>query len=1411
VKVLPTRLGPRLLLVALVAVAPIIAGAVVTQSMARGRARERTLADSLRLVRLAANEQAVVFDGARRLLLTLAEFPPLRASDPRGCQEMLPNVLQAHPGFLTLSVANADGTLFCSAAPPDRRLLVNASRRVWFERVMGSRTTATGDFQISAATGKPAIVVAHPLLDATGAVSRIVIATIDLDQLSSVAAGAELPAGGTLTLFDRSRTILARFPSGGAWIGHQVPDARPLERLVAGASEDVTESAGVDGVRRLYVSVPVRATIDTGLYLGLGIDHDAAFGEFERINQAYLWLLGIFSVMGVVTALIGAHLFVLKPVKALKTVTDRIAAGDLSARAQLAGSVASIGGLGEAVNAMAGALDVREHDRERAERELRESEDRYRLLFERNPHPMWVYDEATLGFLEVNDAAVHRYGYFRSEFLAMRIGDIHRARPVLQVPGAQISRPGPLEGSGGWQHCLKSGEIIDVEIESHSVMFAGRRAVVVTAQDITARTHAAAALAERAALTTVSAEVGVALNRPGELHSGLQSCAEAIVAHLDLAVVQIWIIHPATGALTLEAAAGGDGRDDGGARDRLAALEPAIAGVARERVRRVMNDLPGEAFAGWPLIVGDRVVGVMALLASDRLSEGALAGLTSVSALIALGVTRHQSEDARRLLAAIVASSDDAIFGATPDGTIVSWNTGAHKLFGYTEEEIIGRRASLLHPPDRGAENQELLAALNRGEHVTHRETVRRRKDGSLVPVSLTLSPIKDAAGGMIGISAIVRDITERRRAEEQLQLLARAVESTNEMVSVTDTDDRITFVNAAFLRAYGYTAEEVIGQTPALMQSAQTSEALLQEISRESRNAGWKGEVLNRRRDGTEFFVSLNTSAVRDDRGELVGLLGVARDITERLHGELALRDAEERMRFALEASHVGVWESNIKTGVTFWSSTCEAMHGLAPGTFERTYEAFIERVHPDDRAEMIERMSGAVRLRERAEMEYRTVWPDGSVRRISLVGHFSFDDAGLPVRAAGITVDVTERRSLEDQLRQSQKMDAVGQLAGGIAHDFNNLLTAILGFAGFLAESLPEPDVRHADVVEILRAAGRAAALTRQLLAFSRKQILAVRVLHIGDIVGELTPMLRRLLGESVDLRTVVGDRGLAKIDPGQLHQVIVNLVVNARDAMPDGGRLTLETADVMLDEAFARSHPSVRPGPHVLIAVTDTGHGMDAATQKRVFEPFFTTKPMGQGTGLGLATVYGIVKQSGGSIWVNSDLGQGTTFKVYLPRTDDVEEATAPAQTRAPGGTETVLLVEDEDVVREFVYKVLSRSGYNVHAVGDPAKALEYAQAQGAAIDLVFSDVMLPNMSGQAMVTRMLGTHPESKVLYMSGYTDHAIVKQGVLDPGTAFLQKPFTADALSRKVRDVLDAVKVPSVAPPPAGLEIGVQN
>src|SRR5581483_599344 len=396
---------------------------------------------------------------------------------------------------------------------------------------------------------------------------------------------------------------------------------------------------------------------------------------------------------------------------------------------------------------------------------------------------------------------------------------------------------------------------------------------------------------------------------------------------------------------------------------------------------------------------------------------------------------------------------------------------------------------------------------------------------------------------------------------------------------------------------------------------------------------------------------------------------LGIERHLAadERARAQAALTDAEERMRFALEATGVGVWESNLVSGVSYWSPTCEAMHGVAPGEFGRTEAAFLACIHPDDVDEVRRAITEALITHRDVRVEYRTVCPNGTERRISSVGHFSYDAYGVPVRGAGVTLDITERRSLEQQLQQSQKMEAIGQLAGGVAHDFNNLLTAIQGFAGLVADTLDADDPRRGDVDEILRAADRAAALTRQLLAFSRKQILAVRVLHVGDVISDLSPMLRRLIGESIELCTTAVDRRVVKADPGQLQQVILNLAVNARDAMPSGGRLTIETADVMLDEEFARRHPSVIPAPHVRITVTDAGCGMDAATQKRIFEPFFTTKPKDRGTGLGLATVYGIVKQSGGSIWVDSEFGRGTTFRVYLPCTHEAADESVPVKEK------------------------------------------------------------------------------------------------------------------------------------------------
>ena len=372
------RLGTRLLIVALVAAAPAIATIVVTQSTARQRAQERTLADSLRLVRLAAEQQAGVFDGALRLLQTLAEVPQLRATDSHACASLLPSVLTHQPGYLALTVANADGTIFCSSAHVERLALKTASGRVWFERVMRSRQAETGDYQFSPLSGKPMIVVAQPLLDDSGSVLRIVVAAIDLSWLQTVMSHTAMPTGGTLTLFDHSRTVLARFPGDDTWIGHQIPNSPYIERLIADGSEDMSESSGMDGIPRLYATVPVRGTVKTDLYIGLGIDRDEAFRESDRAYRAYLWMLGMVTLAGVSAAGVGIRFLVLRPVQALKGVTDRIAAGDLGARAQLASSVAGLSELGDAVNAMATALGAREDARASTERELRDSQDRYR-------------------------------------------------------------------------------------------------------------------------------------------------------------------------------------------------------------------------------------------------------------------------------------------------------------------------------------------------------------------------------------------------------------------------------------------------------------------------------------------------------------------------------------------------------------------------------------------------------------------------------------------------------------------------------------------------------------------------------------------------------------------------------------------------------------------------------------------------------------------------------------------------------------------------------------------------------------------------------------------------------------------------------------------------------------------------
>ncbi|HET7321819.1 MAG TPA: PAS domain S-box protein, partial [Longimicrobiaceae bacterium] len=553
-----------------------------------------------------------------------------------------------------------------------------------------------------------------------------------------------------------------------------------------------------------------------------------------------------------------------------------------------------------------------------------------------------------------------------------------------------------------------------------------------------------------------------------------------------------------------------------------------------------------------------------------------------------------------------------------------------------------------------------------------------------------------------------------------------------------------------------------------------------------------WSGETLLLSAAGEEIPVDEVVLAHRSAHGETEFLSVIARDVREQKRAAAALRESEERFRCAVQSLDEGLIITDLDDRVLYVNERMATMIGYSGE--EILGRLSVEVLQIDDEDAMEERNQ---RRREGITERYQLVMKrrDGQSIPVEITGTPFLSPNGEIVGTLGAITDITERKELEEQLVQSQKMEAVGRLAGGVAHDFNNLLTAIKGFTELLLLDFDENDPRRSFITEIQGASNRAAGLTRQLLAFSRKQVLQPRVLDLNGSVTEIEKMLRRLIGEDVELITRPDPAlGRVKADPGQMEQVLMNLVVNARDAMPDGGRLTVSTGNATLSADDIPPHAGeVVPGRFVVLSVQDTGTGMDEQTKGRIFEPFFTTKGQGKGTGLGLATVYGIVQQSGGFIEVESELGEGTTFRIALPRVEEAaEEQNAERPASGPvSGTETVLLVEDEVAVRVLVRRVLDRAGYRILEASSGQAALDLLADTGARVDLLLTDVVMPGMSGRELADELTARTPGLPVLYMSGYTDEAIMHHGVLAEGVAFLEKPFTPDILLRKLRDVLD--------------------
>ncbi len=755
----------------------------------------------------------------------------------------------------------------------------------------------------------------------------------------------------------------------------------------------------------------------------------------------------------------------------------------------------------------------------------------------------------------------------------------------------------------------------------------------------------------------------------------------------------------------------------------------------------------------------------------------------------------------------ILETMGEGIFETDLRGNYTFVNDAACRLVGYERDEMIGNNFRMCHSPGTMLYLKEAYTRMyktGKSEILMDYEAIR--KDGSVRIHQANTALIRDHAGDIIGSRALVRDVTERKKAEESLrkseEKYRTILETMEEAYVEIDLKGRYTFVNDAACRLVGRGRDEFIGIQFRDIFAPRVAH-YLQEVYGRILNTGNPEFLIDHEmihKDGSVRNLEANVALIRDASGKSIGFRTLARDITQRKQAEEALKKSEERYRSILETMDEMYTENDLKGKYTFVNDAAWRLMGYnspdelmerkfhlrhPPETIKRLFEVY-SRVYKTGKPEFIS--------------EYEVFRKDGSIRINEASVALMKDASGEPVGFRTLARDVTERKKteeekarIEEQLAQAQKMESVGRLAGGVAHDFNNMLTVILGYAELIKSRLPRGDPMLADMLEIEKAAGRSRDLTHQLLAFSRKEIIEPRSIDLNGLIKGAQKMLARLIEEDIDLRFYPGtDLWKIRIDPSQMEHLLINLAANARDAISDRGKLTIETENVHLNEAYCKMHPEFAPGYYVLLGVSDDGIGMDKETMKHLFEPFFTTKETGRGTGLGLATAYGIVKQNDGFINVYSEPGRGTTFKIYIPKSMEEEVAKDEAEEAVPAHTTgTVLLVEDDDLVRAMTTEMLEVIGYTVIATGTPEEALSFFEKDKARVDLLLTDVVMPQMSGRELSERIESIRPGVKVLFMSGYTTNVIAHRGVLDEGVHFIQKPFSMSDLARKVRDALN--------------------
>ncbi|HMQ55082.1 MAG TPA: PAS domain S-box protein, partial [Anaerolineae bacterium] len=777
-------------------------------------------------------------------------------------------------------------------------------------------------------------------------------------------------------------------------------------------------------------------------------------------------------------------------------------------------------------------------------------------------------------------------------------------------------------------------------------------------------------------------------------------------------------------------------------------------------------------------------------------------------------VTAHKQAiaalaDSEKKYRTLFENANDAIYLADPvSGRILDCNQRAASMLGYSVVELKQKHITDFHPPaevERAL--MEFKAAARANSGITLLGFRHQHRDGGLVPVEINTGLINlDQQPLVLGM---VRDMTERVAGEEALkrsqQELRLTLEATTDGIwSWHFPTDQMEF-SPRYYTMLGYEP----GEFPASFECWQdllhpTDRACAVALMRDwlqTKTDTYTNDFRLRTKSGDyRWIYPIGRVVEWDASGQAIRMIGNHQDITERKQAEARLQEYAQRLSLATKSAGIGIWEWDISTDILIWDEQMYKLYGLSPEEFDSRYEVWAKHLHPDDLAAVMAAVQRAVAAEQEFHPQFRVIWPDGQIRFIEGHALVQRNAAGTPLRMIGVNWDITagvhltqENEQLQKQFYQAQKMESIGLLAGGIAHDFNNLLVPIIGYADMGLAATPKEHKLYGSLLQIKQAGERAADLTRQILAFSRQQMLEMRILDLNTVITDFKKMLQRLIGEDVLLYTELADSLYPiKGDQGQLEQVLLNLAVNARDAMPTGGKLTIETTNVWLDEANTAKFPDLRPGPYVSFTVSDTGSGMDPETQERIFEPFFTTKVRGRGTGLGLATVFGIIKQHEGNISVSSQLQHGTTFEIHLPaaETPRLAETSVPQKTATTPGSETVLVVEDEINVRQFVSYSLQSFGYHVLEADGPQQGLSLATSHPGIIDLLLTDVVMPDMDGPELYRVLAQTRPTMQVLYMSGYTDDVMRQHSLLDHDLALLPKPFSMQELLNQVQAAL---------------------